>query len=404
MKSVIGIITSIILICVFTLFYIIADHANETSGVSVPLRYDPEYGIYTAKLGVGNRPVQIADAVVDTGSAVMVLVADKTYCPSCATSLTQGAIDPLRINTSTTHKEIKIDYGSADDTVVEYLAPIQFTDNNANSLSMKVYVLKESSQPTSILGMIPHNLRSDPIKSKPFLSKLMESFTQYSDITFVLCGDKGNSYFRVGPTKLPAPLVKTKLLNSEFYEIYTLGLYNEANQSIVKPVHRYGMAILDTGTGGFIILAEHLYTPLYDYLYQHAGVNNRKLDPNFWQKNYCIPRSEVDFTSFPTVKIGLVSQDDHPYYLNIPPSAYINRAGCDENQVRLIFNRAEPPHFFTALRNHKARKKAGSKPDMVIGTGLLNEYAIKIDYKLQPSVTFFDNKTLCTPATGINNN
>lgn len=402
MKSVIGAIASITLICVSTLLYA-TDHTNDVSGIVVPLRYNPEYGIYTAKLGVGNRPVQIADAVVDTGSAVMVLVADKAYCPSCATALTQGAIDPSQINTSKIHKEIKIDYGSADDTVVEYLAPIQYTENNANSLSMKVYVLKESNQPTSILGMIPHNLKADPIKSKPFLVELMENFTKYSEITFVLCGDKGKSYFQVGPTKLPTPLVKTKLLTSEFYEIYTLGFFNEKHQSISKPSHDYGMAILDTGTGGFIILSPHLYTPLYDYLYQHAGVKNRKLDSKFWQKNYCISRDEIDFNALPALTIGLVSEDNHPYYLNIPPTAYINRAGCDANQVRLIFT-LEPPHFFTAMRNHRARSKAGSKPDMVIGTGLLNEYAIKIDYKLEPSVTFFDNKKLCIPEAAKNKN
>lgn len=395
MINAVRVITNIMLICASTLLYA-ADHADDVSGISVPLRYDPEYGIYTAKLGVGNSPVQIADAVVDTGSAIMVLVADTAYCPSCSTALTKGTINPLQINPSKTHKEIKIDYGSANDTVVEYVAPIQYTESDTNSLKMKVYILKESNQPTSILGMIPHNLKADPIKSTPFLVKLMKNFTKYSNITFVLCGDKGKSYFQVGPIKLGHPLVKTKLLTSEFYEVHTSGFYNEKNQPIIQPSHKYGRAILDTGTGGFIILTPHLYTPLYDYIYTHAGVKNRKLSPKFWHENYCVSRSDIDFNSLPTLTIGLVSQDEQPYYLNIPATAYINRAGCDVGQVRLIFNLA-PPNIFTAMRNHNARKKAGSTPDMVIGTGLLNEYAIKIDYKPDPAVTFFDNKTLCIP-------
>ena len=397
MRSALRSITNILLMCASTLLYA-ADHTDDVSGLSVPLHYDSEYGIYTAKLMVGQNPVQIADAVVDTGSAIMVLVADKTYCPSCFSALTKGTINPSQIQSLNPNKEIKIDYGSANDTAVEYDAPIQYAASERHKVKMKVYVLKKSSQPTSILGMIQHNLRADPINSTPFIVKLMENFNKYTNITFVLCGHKGKSYFHVGPIELPQPLVKTTLLTSQFYEINTTGFYNEKNQSIAKPSHEYGRAILDTGTGGFIILTPYLYNPLYDYLYTHAGAKNRTLSKKFWNKNYCVLRTAVDFNSLPTLKIGGTSlEDNHPYYLTIPPTTYINQAGCDPDHVRLIFDLAAPPSIFTAMRNQHSRKDAGSTPDMIIGTGLLNDYAMKIDYKPEPSVTFYDNETLCIP-------
>ena len=390
---------NIMFICFSTLVYP-ANHTNAITGITIPLRYNSQYGIYTARLLVGQNPTQTAEAIVDTGSAIMVLVADKTYCPSCSSALTTGVINPLQIDALNPNKEITINYGSANDTVVEYVAPIQYSDNVIQQFKMKVYVLKKSTQPTSIIGMIQHNLLADPVTSTPFMVKLMEQFNSYTDVTFVLCGNKGKSYFHAGPIKLPQPLVRTKLLTSQFYEIASSGFYNENNKPIAKPSQRDGRAILDTGTGGFIILTPALYKPLYDYIYKNAGTKNQALNKKFWQKNYCILRSAINFDALPIIKIGLISlEDNRPNYLNLPPQIYINQAGCGTNHVRFIFDQSSPSGIFTAIRNHRARVAAGSTPDMVIGTALFNNYAIKISYKPEPFVAIYDNKKLCIPQT-----
>ena len=377
-------------------------HADALSGITIPLQYHPQYGIYTAALKVGKNPLQTVEAIVDTGSSMMVFVADKDYCPNCGTALTKGTVNPLKIQPLNTNKALTVNYGSAHDTVIEYDAPIQYDENEKKSFVMKVFMLKDSNQPSSVIGMIEHNLRFNPAQFTPFLVKMTENFNKYSQVTFILCADKGKSYFHVGPIKLSHFLVKTKLLKSQFYEINSSGFYDDTNKSISKPKQTVGRAILDTGTGGFILMTPTLYKPLLDYLFMHAGIKNQQISQKFWHENYCVLRKSIDFNALPLLKIGLVSlNDNRPYYLNISPATYINQAGCGEGYVRLVFDQNVPSHLFTALRNQHARVAAGSTPDMVIGTSLFENYAITISYKPDPSIAFYDNKTLCSWDTSI---
>lgn len=376
-----------------------ADSGDIAPSVAIPLHYYPEYGVYTADLKIGKEPAQTVEAIIDTGSAVMVIVADKVYCPSCSTAFTKGALDPLKAGLSLhNNKTVELDYGSATDTVTEYVGPVRYAANALNQLFMKVFVLKNSSQPASIVGMIEHNIKGDPINTTPFIVELTKDFNRYSEITFVLCADKGKSYYQLGPVKLPPPLVESKLSTSQFYEIATSGFYDENNKPIAKTLKNYGGAILDTGTGGFIVLTPRLYKPLYRYIYQHAGKVNQALPKRFWQENYCVPRKEVDFTSLPPIKIGIKSMKDNaPYHLTLLPTSYINRAGCDEGQVRFVFNSSLPPNFYTAIRNHNARIMNGAHPEMVIGTALFNQYAMTIFFKPKDKhhIALYENDRLC---------
>ena len=370
--------------------------AAENSGMTVPLQYEPLYGIYTETLKVGNDPIQEVAAIVDTGSSTLVLVADKNYCPSCSSAITKGVITPTKIKRFGTDKAISLSYGSAQDTVMEYFALVQYTDEKKDKLHMKVFVLKESDQPSSIIGMINHDLRKNKVSFTPFLVHLTHNFSKYSELTFVLCGRRGKSYYHVGPIQLPKSQLSSKLVPSEFYTITTSGFYDKNNQSIAKPQNPSASAILDTGTGGFIVVTPELYKPLYEYIYQHAGVKNQTLDEHFWKKNYCIRTNEVDFSALPPLKIGFQNLNDkHSYYLTLLPTSYINRGGCEEGYVRLVFNEGFPPNHPTAMRNHQLRKASGAAPDILIGTSLLDHYALQIHYTKDPHVTFYENQSLC---------
>ncbi len=372
-------------------------HHNANDGITVPLHYYPEYGVYTATIHVGKEHAQALEAIVDTGSAILVLVADETYCPSCVNALTKGALDPSALGFSSVHKTMPVSYGSAKDIVGEYEAAVHYVKNQANPINMSIYVLKNSNQPTSILGMVQQNLKNDPVTSTPFIVKVTNHFKEHAHLTLVMCGRRGQSYYHIGPIDLPKPVAETKLIPSPFYEMFTSGFYNEQLQGIAKTKHEYGPAIVDTGTGGYIILSPHLYQSLFQYLYKHAGAKNQTINPKFWQQNYCVLRDKVDYNSLPVIKLGIKSlKGEEPSFLTLKPEAYINRAGCDKDYVRLIFTQVTQPNFFSAIRNHNARKTEGKTPEMIIGTALLNRYAVKFAYKPEGIISFYDNTNLCT--------
>ncbi|WP_133127194.1 pepsin-like aspartic protease [Legionella nagasakiensis] len=370
--------------------------ASNDSGITIPLQYYPQYGIYTATLKVGTKNPQEIEAIIDTGSSSMVFIADESYCPSCKKALTKGAINPQKIEVDATHETFPLQYGSAKDTASVYIAPLQYSDSKNHALTMKVFVLKDSNQPSSIIGMIHHDLQK--AQFTPFLVKLTENFNKYSELTFVLCADKGKSYYHLGPMKLPESSLHSKLLPSQFYEINTAGFFTQDKKPIATPSNTYSSAILDTGTGGFIILTENLYKPLFAYIYAHAGKKNKTLDAKFWHENYCILQKDIDFSAFPTIQIGFQKFDEKNkdvYYLSLPPTTYINQAGCGEGYVRLVFMAGLVPNHPTAARNHHRHKTVGTMPQMIIGTSLLDEYAMRIDYKKPANITFYDNDTLC---------
>ena len=316
--------TLLLFICLFQSLY-----AAQVPGITIPLQYHPLYGVYTETIKIGKNPVQEVEAIVDTGSSTLLLVADKNYCPSCSKAITQGVITPANIKGYGTAKIVSLNYGSANDTAMEYMAPLQYSDNETDKLSMKVFILKKSDQPSSIIGMINRDLRENKVKFTPFLVHLTKNFIKYSELTFVLCASHGKSYYHLGPLNLPKTQFKSKLVGREFYTINTTGFYEKNEQPITQVNESLTGAIMDTGTGGYIILTPKLYKPLHAYIYKNAGVKNQNLGNLFWQQNYCIMENEVDFASFPPIKIGFQKLNSKEgYYLTLKPTDYINQGGC----------------------------------------------------------------------------
>jgi hypothetical protein len=271
---------------------------------TIPLYYYPDYGLYTISLSIGQQDKQTLEAVVDTGSAALVLVPSVRHCAQCAHPYTKGHINPRQLNLKNRHTTMKLAYGSSNDTLHEYEGSVGF-DFMSQPVWMKLYLIHTSDQPISILGLIPHNIKMDPIHSIPFIRKITNDFKTHTHLTFVLCGERGHSYLEFGKNQVLTAGLSTKLLFTPFYEIGVSGFFDEHHQPIAKTKPPYVPAVLDTGTGGFIILSERLYKPLYRYLYASAGKLNQQLDKKFWDKNYCVPRTAVDFESFPVLSIGI---------------------------------------------------------------------------------------------------
>lgn len=380
---------------VFVVINIATTNHASAKIATIPLNYYPEDGLYTISLNIGQQQKQTLEAVVDTGSAVLVLVPSIRHCTQCAYPLTKGHINPRQLKLNKKNATIKLSYGSTNDVLEEYEGAVGI-DLKTPPVWMKLYLIHTSDQPISILGLVPHNIKMDPIHSTPFIIKMTNNFKIHTHLTFVLCGERGKSYLEFGSHNLSTKKISTKLLLTPFYEIGVSGFFNEQQQPIAKTKQSYAPAVLDTGTGGFIVLSERLYKPLYQYLYASSGKANQQLNKTFWNKNYCIPRTAVDFKSFPELTIGIAPiNSTQPQYLKLPPTAYINRAGCPPDNVRLVFTSAPTQELFTAMRNQKARKAMGRTPEMIIGTSLFNHYAFTIQYQPEPMIHFIENERLC---------
>lgn len=361
----------------------------------IPLQYYPEYGLYTVTLSIGQQAKERLEAVVDTGSAALVLVPSVRHCPQCIHAYTKGYVNPHQIDIKNRHATLRLDYGSSFDTLAEYEGAVGF-NLLTDPVWMSMYLIKKSSQPVSILGLVPHNIKINAIRSTPFIRKITNEFATHKHLNFVLCGTRGDSYLEFGQNPLPSPDIATTLFMTPFYEIGVSGFYDDHQKPIAKTKSAYSPAVLDTGTGGFIVLSNHLYEPLHRYLYASSGQSNQKLNKRFWNKNYCVPRNAVDFKSFPVLNIGVASlSGGAPQFFKLPPTAYINRAGCPEDYVRLVFNTPQSQTLFTSIRNHHTRTAMGRTPEMVIGTSLLNHYAFSIQYQPQPLIYFNENDRLC---------
>ncbi|KTC66127.1 Uncharacterised protein (plasmid) [Legionella adelaidensis] len=385
----------------FSIFFICINSFAATTTledkITLPLSYYAELGVYTTPIHVGKTNAQPIEAIIDTGSSSLVFVGSPEICPTCKNEITKGSVNPDALQQGETKKTINLTYGSANDKALEFLTPLTFGAEGKGQTKMKVFVLKDSTQPSSIMGLIHYNLREDQVDFVPFLLQVTENFNKFSDLTFILCADKGKSALHIGSYKMKEPpmLVSTRV-PSKFYEIHTSGFYDKQGKPIIKTADKFEGAIIDTGTGGFIVLDPELFTPLHQYIFQHAGAANDKLDEKFWNENYCIIKKDVNFSAFPTVQIGFENaKTNQVSFLKLDPKTYLNRAGCDEGYVRLVFTKGLPPAHPTALRNHHERKAQGATPAMIIGTSLLSDYAMQIHFKDNPRIEFYDNKSLC---------
>ncbi len=199
-------------------------YAANNKGIMVPLRYYPQYGIYTTPIKIVTDVTQTAEAIVDTGSFMLVFVGDKENCPSCAKPLTKGVFNPKKIKAQGKEKIINLKYASAQDTAYVRTAPIQYDKQPPSPFDF--FILMKSSQPSSILGMLPGSFYFGG-SGTTFVQKITNHFNLFHQMTFVLCGMHGNSYYHVGPLNLPKPIYKGHLLNSHYYEIPTLGFYDK---------------------------------------------------------------------------------------------------------------------------------------------------------------------------------
>lgn len=367
-----------------------------------PMTFHVNEGIYTVPLLIGQPPQEV-EAIVDTGSSSLVVIPSGKVCSNCANALTKGGVDIKSLIPYQSKKTHHLNYGSSIDEVLEYEAPVTGTMLKTTLIpNMQLFVLKSSSQPSTILGMLRENLTQ--VKSAAtFLNKLHAYYKYHRVLTLVMCGINAKSYITFGTEKVSAVAreqgFNSPITHEYFYEIQTSGFFDANGVQIVKPIQKFVAAILDSGTGGYIILNKFLLDQTRTYLYNHAGKTNQALGDKFWKQNYCAPMTAIDFKALPNIKIGFQKKEDlNSYYLlDLPPKAYISHAGCDAQSARFVFMASLPPHpTATAIRNQKQREALKYFPSMILGSSFLNQYVTRLHLTdVNSYVTFYSSDTLC---------
>jgi predicted aspartyl protease len=365
--------------------------------LTIPLSYKPALGVYTTQILIGQNKIQEVEAIVDTGSSSIVVVAPKKLCKRCANSLTIGAVDPNLLTPVKNNTIKKISYGSAIDHVNVYLAPIKFKHGPKYPLNTKLFVIFDSTQPSNIIGLNHANLIKNQHSFTTFMKLLHHHFDTHHIFSFLLCGDKAKSYFYLGKKSFKVKKGFTAPLDTKnHYTIPFSGIYDAVKKPIATTQFRHEKAIIDTGTGGLILLNENLFDKITTYIYTHTNKHNQTIGSPFWKKNYCAKKNSIDIEALPALMFGFKKLNGAgDFYLKFTPQSYISQAGCDKGYARLVFTKSILSNNPVAKRNHQLRKHVKSYPAMVIGTSLLNDYATLFHLEKTPRVDFFPNDHLC---------
>ncbi|WP_019217661.1 hypothetical protein [Legionella tunisiensis] len=192
---------------------------------------------------------------------------------------------------------------------------------------MQIFVIEDSTQPSNILGLLRDNISIIP-NAQTFVKNVHKYHNLHRVITFVLCGVDADSYIELGPEYIKQVTdhksYESPLTHKNYYEIQSAGFFDDKGNQIAKPVLPFVAAILDTGTGGYVILNENLHSQILKYIYEHAGKKNQDIGEPFWKNNYCVPLADIDFKSLPKIKIGFQKKDEPSYYLlDLEPDIYV---------------------------------------------------------------------------------
>lgn len=391
---IIGFITTITLSS-----FIFAQNEKQES-YKFPVSYKVEHGIYTMPVLIGNPPHSI-EVIVDTGSSTLVVIPEKKICSHCDNPLTKGFVEINALKPSSTSSKYVLKYGSATDRVIEFYAQIQgYKHKNPIIPEMQIFVIEDSTQPSNILGLLKENISIIP-NAQTFVKNVHKYHNLHRVITFVLCGEGADSYIEIGPEYIRNVTdhqnYESPMTHKNYYEIQSSGFFDDKGNQIAKPVLPFVAAVLDTGTGGYVILNENLHSQILKYIFEHAGKKNQALGEPFWKNNYCVPLTDLDFKSLPKIKIGFQRKDDPSsyYLLDLEPDIYVNKAGCGNDSARLVFIRSLPPHP-TAWRNAKQRERMKYFPAMILGSSFMNQYVMQFHLTdNDPYVTFIPNKNIC---------
>jgi hypothetical protein len=321
----------------------------NTMAATFPLNYNLAHGLYSVKLYVGNQKKPI-DTMVDTGSANLNFITNKTKCKNCVHF--NGA-SLLNIKDSGAKKIYKdtfyvIHYGSAGGYLLPYTGKVGFSKSTQIPTIFSGYA--QGTHISNILGLAYKNIASPAMYPlKPYFNTVMQHYRVHG-FALALCGQLGHSHITIGLKKLYSRInprnIQFAPISVNKYYITMLnsisGVLKNGKQKTLISYHSpyTKTTIIDSGTGGFIVLPTNDHNKIIKFIYSHTPKSaHAVLGKGFWNSNTCVNKSLINYKQFPNLIFTLEKAGAPKKSIDIKlrPQEYITASGCSASTVQLSF-------------------------------------------------------------------
>jgi len=365
--------------------------------LSIPLKYHKKFGVYTANIQVDENN-DLIDVIVDTGSPLLIILGNSAVCPKCKPYITKSTI-PNDLDISLDLKQTVMDYGSEDDKIIQKKLKINFHKYDT-PIQFDSHIITNGINTSNILGISPVSKELEGIS---YLKNILNILHLKEQFTFLLCGNKNNqliigSYQPQNEHKKPLTNVKrTSLSLDTFYTINLSGIEDHNGNPLVKYYpNNYAKAILDSGTGGLIVLPNNIYDFMIKYIRDYYKENNQsdRLTHEFWHNNYCVKSNFIINDEFPDIKLSFPDyyNKHNNITITLTPNKYITEGGCGKGFRRLSF--AHHNNYKSNVK-HKKFLKQGEPDFFILGTPIFEQYGITFNLENKPKVKFFNKYFPC---------
>ncbi|XP_062499743.1 beta-secretase 1-like [Corticium candelabrum] len=323
---------------------------RHTSSLSQNLKGAPGKG-YTLQLEIGSPP-QMLDVLVDTGSSNFAVAAAPV----------ESVKNYFHIDRSSSyhnlHKTVTLDYtiGHWSGTLSNEV--ITFSSIPGGPITVEMAMILESDEffknlpMQGILGLAYKTLSRPGGSVTPVFDYLVNDHRVGNIFSMQLCGtvDKGTNldvsiggtmvFNGTDPSLYVPPIVYTPLAKEWYYDVLITRMM-VGQQEVDMPCAEFNndKTIVDSGTTS-LRLPVKVYNTVLSLIKNYTGncTAGVVLDDKFWNGGngyLCWPPHSPDFSSFPTLTVFLLSDnEDEEFELLVLPQMYLQAYPDPENKQR----------------------------------------------------------------------
>lgn len=371
--------------------------SGSSSGSSAPkpvtetLKYYNHYPfnfVYTMNLTLGNQSIE---AVVDTGSANLLVLGDSTLCTSCVndygfTSLYSKGANSLSLDTSWYMNFAPIGFAN----IQGYQDNLKAFGNTLSTYSFGV-VTSEKGIP-NIIGL-GYKAVASPTDSPqtPVFDSLISKYKFNNQFSTTLCGTKKGSNLTIGgyDSVLSSVLSKvqwTSISQRKWYQVSLSKMYTSETTAFGFATSQWSWeptssdnVIVDSGTNPLVIPSAQI-EPLVAVLKSFASSNSINIADSFWPtssaKGSFATIADADIAKFPDLKFDFptFSDENKNFTLTVKPSMYF-QTRADNGQRYLAIQGGSGPYIlgtafmesYVVLHNRGAFNSASTDSSAKVG-------------------------------------
>lgn len=351
-----------------------------------PLHYNATQGLYSVKLYVGKQQ-QPLYALVDTGSSNLNFISTSTKCSDCIFFINNNLLNIAESGIKQLYKDsfYGLRYGTGSGVLQAYSGKVGLSPTTQVPTEFSVYTT--GTHVSNILGLAYKNIAVPALYPlQPYFDAIIKH-AHLNGFALRLNGLQAPSSITIGLDNLfktlkPQHVHYAPIVTNKYYVTLLDGIYgvvNNKRQRIISyssPITK--TAIVDSGTGGYIILPAYDRQQVVNYISKHTPQKLRqRLGNAFWKDNLCINNSYIDFKQFPNISFALAKSEaiHKSIFITLKPHDYITSGGCGRGSSHLAFSTMN-----TAQKRKLPRKYVNDYPSLkILGTPFMEHRLVIFD-------------------------